>query len=397
MGDFNKLLVFTGWYPTHEQPLQYPFVAQQVKIMKKYLPELSGKPWKIVVWNEQLPIDMPNRFIRGITPKNEIWNDEGVTVLRRQATIISHRLKIDQGSFIVSNMKHTYQEAKTLLGGDPDCVWTVTLSSALLWNRFQNIFSINIPFFLQEHSGPLSMHLKTSCNQKSAKILPNFMPEVAVVADRQLEEFKNISDKFNCRVVWNAVDKVFLKSESNSQMPENQLLYVGRLAHEKGIDRLLKGFAIALESRPGLQLGIVGYGEQEKEMKSLTESLRLQDSVRFLGGVSPLRISKMLEKTNVFVLPSRYENCPVSLLEAQVKGVPCLVTENGASELVLLPGNGLSVKDDGSGRQLAQGILKIFEQLSSFDRLEIQKRALSEFSPEVFAKKMFSLIEEVTR
>lgn len=60
----KRVLIFTGWYPTPEQPLNYPFVSQQVKVLKEALPNLSGEPWEIIVWHEALPVDITNRFLR---------------------------------------------------------------------------------------------------------------------------------------------------------------------------------------------------------------------------------------------------------------------------------------------------------------------------------------------
>jgi len=104
--------------------------------------------------------------------------------------------------------------------------------------------------------------------------------------------------------------------------------------------------------------------------------------------MSSSEISKTLDTVHCFVLPSLYENCPVALLEAQVKGLPCVCTINGASEKVMLPGNGIAVADNGEGDELAVALLQMISTYSSYDRVGIRRRSIAEFAPEVFAKKM---------
>ncbi len=391
----KKLLVFTGWYPTPGNQHQYTFVSQQVKIMQHWLPQLSGQDWTIIVWHETTPVDLPNRYLRRVSPKNFEWKDGEVLVKHRQSTILSHRLWFDQSLFLVGNMKVTYKKIVDLLGGAPDCVWTVTLSSAILWNYFESSQQLRIPFFLQEHSNPLSMHLKKKHKVKAARSLVKRVSEVVVVADRQIREFSDLCKDYDCRVVWNAVDPVFL--DTFLGMPvKKSMIYVGRLSGEKGLYRLIEAVKLVVRKLPKFKLSIIGSGQLEEELRLTVKRLNLETVVKFYGSKTSTQISSMLEEHEVFVLPSYYENCPVSLLEAQVKGLPCLVTKNGASEKVLLNGNGIVVEDDGSGKQLADGILEIFEDISSYDRDDIKRRSVKEFSPGVFALRMYNLIKELS-
>ena len=136
-------------------------------------------------------------------------------------------------------------------------------------------------------------------------------------------------------------------------------------------------------------------GELDENLKNLANEFKLESAINFIGSKTSSEISNLLEEHEVFVLPSYYENCPVSLLEAQVKGVPCLVTKNGASENVLLPGNGLSVEDDGTGEQLANGLLELLKNMDDYNKEKIRKKGLEAFAPKVFAEKMYEVIKEV--
>jgi glycosyltransferase involved in cell wall biosynthesis len=361
--------------------------------MRDYLPGISNDDWRMVVWHEGPEIDLPNRLFRNRTPKNFNWNDDGISVLYRQSLILSHRLPFNQNLIRCGNMENTYQEISDILDGPPDCVWTVTLSSAILWDWFSNRLGINVPFFLQEHSVPLSMHLKKKHKILAAKILPARMKNVAVVADRQIKEFTDISTDYTCRIIWNSVDEVFMNPASKVPI-NNSIVFVGRLSKQKGLVRLLRACSLLKKENIDFSLDIIGFGEMENELKIIVKDLKLEDAINFQGPKTAVEIAEILDSSALFVLPSVYENCPVSLLEAQIKGVPCLVTENGASEKVLLPGNGLSVREDGSGKELSRGLLRMLQGISKYNRKEIRERAIKKFSPNVFAKKMYELMKE---
>ena len=53
--------------------------------------------------------------------------------------------------------------------------------------------------------------------------------------------------------------------------------------------------------------------------------------------------------------------------------MPCVVTSNGASEKVLLHGNGIAVTEDGSGMPLAKAILDILDANATFDPAAIRQ------------------------
>lgn len=102
--------------------------------------------------------------------------------------------------------------------------------------------------------------------------------------------------------------------------PGPHLLAVGRLSHEKGFDLLLRALSLVRESFPSVNLTIAGAGPEENSLKEECSSLGLDGAVRFTGYLdSPF---PLFPEANLFVLSSRYEGMPNSLLEAAVAGLP---------------------------------------------------------------------------
>lgn len=104
-------------------------------------------------------------------------------------------------------------------------------------------------------------------------------------------------------------------------------LYFGRLSPEKGIRNLLK----ATKAFPDEMFYIAGSGPLEKEVVDASQG----SNIRFLGFKSKKELSALIENAKCVVLPSTcYENCPLSVMEAQQLHVPVLAPAyGGAAEL----------------------------------------------------------------
>ncbi|EOO15538.1 glycosyltransferase family 1 protein [Bacillus cereus] len=102
--------------------------------------------------------------------------------------------------------------------------------------------------------------------------------------------------------------------------------HVGRFAYPKNHTFLIDIFAQLIESRPKSILLLVGDGPLRVEMEKKAEKLNLTNRVKFLGIRSD--INRLLQAFDIFVFPSIYEGLPVTLIEAQGAGLPCVISDN---------------------------------------------------------------------
>jgi colanic acid/amylovoran biosynthesis glycosyltransferase len=117
--------------------------------------------------------------------------------------------------------------------------------------------------------------------------------------------------------------------------PHKRLLYVGRLAVNKGLPILLQSIASLQSSHPEIALTVVGDGEDRAILEQMSLQLGLQERVKFVGYKSQAEVRQYLQQTEIFVLPSFAEGVPVVLMEAMAAGVPVVATQiAGVSELV---------------------------------------------------------------
>lgn len=134
------------------------------------------------------------------------------------------------------------------------------------------------------------------------------------------------------RVLNNAIDaeryrfdpKVRQEVRSELGIPADALVagHVGRFMAPKNHGFLLRIFA---ELPDHARLLLVGDGELRAENEQLAEVLGIRDQVIFAGLRSD--VDRMLQAMDVFVFPSLYEGLPLSIIEAQAAGLPCLISD----------------------------------------------------------------------
>jgi len=113
-----------------------------------------------------------------------------------------------------------------------------------------------------------------------------------------------------------------------------QALAVGRLDHQKGFDLLLdvwQGFAA---TNPDWKLVIAGDGELKSELLAKAATLKITDSVNFVGKVS--NINDYYRDSDMALMTSRYEGLPLVLLEAKSWALPVVAYDcpTGPQEII---------------------------------------------------------------
>lgn len=169
---------------------------------------------------------------------------------------------------------------------------------------------------------------------------------------------------------------------------------IGRLSHEKGFDRLLRAAAPWLREQTSGAVMILGEGPERSALERLAAGLGIQDRV-LLPGYVP-NAAAHVPLFDVFVLPSRTEGLPITLLEAMAAGVPIVASSVGGVPRVLEDGrSGLLVGPDADA--LGDAIQECLrDREGARRRARIAEAAVSErFTSAAMARRYLELYREL--
>lgn len=134
------------------------------------------------------------------------------------------------------------------------------------------------------------------------------------------------------------------------------LVYVGRLEPVKNHALLLNALQIALVHNPDLRLWMVGDGSERQMLVNLAAELNISAQVTFWG--QQLDVAPFFSAADAFIMSSKSEGLPVSLLQSFSLGLPAVVTDvGGMAEVVRLSGSGHIVPMDPA--KMAGAILQL--------------------------------------
>ena len=167
----------------------------------------------------------------------------------------------------------------------------------------------------------------------------------------------NWSEVKNVSVIQNPV---CFHPPEQAPLDTKKVLAVGRLAYQKGFDRLLAAWGQIAAQVPGWTLVFAGDGELREELQAQAERIGISDRIRFAGNVRD--IASCYANASVVALSSHYEGLPMVLLEAQAFGVPAVSFDCpcGPSEVIRDGENGFLVPE-GDVNALAAALLRIME------------------------------------
>lgn len=109
--------------------------------------------------------------------------------------------------------------------------------------------------------------------------------------------------------------------------------HVGRFADAKNHKFLIKVFFELLNKQKNSLLILVGDGDLRKDIEKQIIRLGISDKVIFAGMRKD--VPDLLTAMDVFLFPSKYEGLPLSVVEAQASGLPCVISDKVPPECVI--------------------------------------------------------------
>jgi glycosyltransferase involved in cell wall biosynthesis len=139
-------------------------------------------------------------------------------------------------------------------------------------------------------------------------------------------------------VIWNAYDDRVFRDMGMARTRD--LLFVGRLVSDKGVDVLLEALALMQGAGSRHSLTVVGAGPERDRLRELFRRKALEAQVDFAGELEPVEVARLMNVHRVLVVPSRVEPfgivalegiaCGCRVVAARVGGLPEAVGACGA-------------------------------------------------------------------
>lgn len=109
--------------------------------------------------------------------------------------------------------------------------------------------------------------------------------------------------------------------------------HVGRFNAQKNHLFLLKVFLECKKLDPDIKLLLIGDGEDLNKIKKEVEKMGIKKDVLFTGTRSD--VNDLMQAMDVFVFPSQYEGLPLTMIEAQASGLPCVISNRVPDECIV--------------------------------------------------------------
>jgi 1,2-diacylglycerol 3-alpha-glucosyltransferase len=186
------------------------------------------------------------------------------------------------------------------------------------------------------------------------------------------------------------------RKESGLPADRPLVTYVGRVAHEKNIDFLVRMFANMRSKVPDALLVIAGEGPAREPLRQLVERMGLEQDVRFVGYLDRDRgLLDCYAAATVFVFASRTETQGLVLLEAMAQGAPVVSTAELGTRSILKPDCGALIVPE-SETEFSEAVVRVLHDEALRNSLSEQGRAYAKtWSSAIMARRLSDLYEAV--
>ena len=180
-------------------------------------------------------------------------------------------------------------------------------------------WGLGIPVIVSEHNDP-SFHQIGSAWRILRRWFYRYATRVVTLTPEALRYFPKAIRRRGLAIP-NPLSSEALRGGSPSTSGRAEtVMAMGRLADQKGFDRLIRAFSMVAAEHPGWTLTIWGEGDERQALERLRDRMELQGRIA-LPGWTPHPFAEM-RRAGLFVVSSRYEGFCLVLCEAMACGAP---------------------------------------------------------------------------
>ena len=372
-----------------------------------YKPLINGVVTSIVYLKEAY--EKKGHQIYIFAPKVEDYIDQEKNIFRYRSINLTNKVKYPIA------IPLSFKAKKVITEFNPDLIHIhhpfVLSSVAIMYSK-----QLGIPKILTIHTqydqyayyvAPLPQKLTQEVIKKIVSNLADKTDCIVTPSESMKALIKNYGMKNRIEVIPNAIKLSTFREKNeleclkiskrfNLKEDEKIILFVGRVATEKSIDKIIK--ALGIIKKHGIsktKLLIVGNGPARDELTHLVQALGVEEEVIFCGEVNYEEIRYYYKIADVFTMASASESFGIVTIEALASGLPVLAIKAPGAMDILTDGFDGLLTDDNI-EHFAKALEKIIRDPELRERLS--KGALktsAKYSINMISERMLNLYREI--
>jgi glycosyltransferase involved in cell wall biosynthesis len=214
-------------------------------------------------------------------------------------------------------------------GGEYDIIVENFLPATPFFSRFltETPVILQIQGIMEKHTFKKFKPLHSVPMYLAERVYPRLYDKFLFVSHITLEKvMKGIGKNPGlCTVIHNAADRELFEVTPEEH---NYILFFSRVdSYTKGLDILVRAFEKISSSHKGIKLILAGF--EITSFRKLVQqcSSAVRDKIEYVGFVTGDQKVRLLSQAQIYVLPSRHESSPISILEAAACRKPIIVSD----------------------------------------------------------------------
>lgn len=232
---------------------------------------------------------------------------------------------------------------------------------------------------IHQHGGDFKKYFAADNDDKGQKYILDTLcmaEKLIVLSEGWKEYFSSIlsgrTDRPQIVVLNNTIEIPTESEVSNKTYGVHEILFLGRICRDKGIEELIKSFDKLSYEFPGMHLNLGGIYEDE----SFKETIEARgEQITFLGWIDGKVKAEYLKKCDILVLPSYYEGFPVCVIEGMAYGCSVVATRVGAVPEIIDDGVDGILIEPRNEESLTEGLRELLRDDHFMERIGSAARA----------------------
>ncbi|MCD4772095.1 MAG: glycosyltransferase [Bacteroidales bacterium] len=385
-------LFLTRWYPHRYDPMPGLFVQRHAEAVAKYC--------KVSLLYIHPDDNLKSKKKEIIT---ETIND--VFTVRIYYKTVQSNIPLISGiikgfKYFQANLQGTKLIRKER--GKPEILHVNILTRLGIFALLYKIYS-GTPFIVTEHWSrylPITNTYKGFFRKLFTRIVVKNASAVLPVTKNLKNAMLNHGLKNNnYTVVPNVVDtELFIPFDKIPDRKKKRIVHISCFEdRSKNISGILNVIKKLSEKRQDFECYLVGEGINLEKLKNYADKLKIKNKFAiFTGLLEDNKLIESINKSDLMLMFSNYENMPVVINESFACGVPVLSSNvGGIPEYVNKETGVLVEKKDESALLIA--LENFLDDNKKYDREKIREFALKNFSKEEVGKKIFKIYKNVLK